>query len=66
MAYFCTKHTDNYAKMHCTIHALKMVQRLSVQRRTLDTLHEHHIGDVANVLSQTSQLYKRQQGIIMT
>lgn len=28
-------HTDNYAKMHCTIHALKMVQKLSVQRRTL-------------------------------
>lgn len=59
-------HTDNYAEMHCAIHALKMVQKLSVRRRTLDTPREHHIGDVAKALSQTSQLSKRQQGIIMT
>ncbi len=45
--------TDKYMKMQCKIHALKTVQKLSVERWTLHTLNECHIGDVAEATSQT-------------
>lgn len=37
------------AKMKCTILALKTVEKLSVERWTLHTPKERHIGDVAEV-----------------
>ncbi len=51
-------HTEKYAKMQCTTCALKRVQKLSMEQWTLHTLNRRHIGDVAEAMSQTSQLWK--------
>ncbi len=42
--------------MECTTHALQTVQKLFVEQRTLHTLNERHIGDVAEAESPASQL----------
>ncbi len=40
-----------------------MVQKLSVERWTLHALNKRHIGDVEEVMSQTSQLLEWSQGV---
>ncbi len=76
IANFCTTHlifwvqkcvkcvyAEKYVKMQCTTCILKTVQKLSVERWTRHTLNKRHIGDVAEVTSQTSQLSKWWQDI---
>lgn len=37
-------HATKYAKKQCAIHTLKTFRKLTVQRRTLNTLNECHLG----------------------
>ncbi|OOO00337.1 MAG: hypothetical protein ATN35_07620 [Epulopiscium sp. Nele67-Bin004] len=45
------------------LHAYRTIQKLSVEQWTLHTHNERHIGDVAEAMSQNSQLSKWRQGI---
>lgn len=59
MAYFCTKYficcisaqsaftVSKYAKIQCAIAALKMVQKVRVERWTVHTLNKRPFGDAA-------------------
>lgn len=73
ITYFCTKHLifewisgRGVLTLRCenvvySVHAVKTVQKLSVERQTRLTFNEHYIGDVAeNILP----LQKVQQRII--
>lgn len=62
IAYFWTKrlvcrvrkcgkcaHAEKYVQMQCTVHALKLVQKLSVEPYKLHTLNDCYISDIAEV-----------------
>lgn len=60
IAYFCPKrcpgHSEKYAKIRCTVHALRTVQKND----------GHFTADLVETTSQTSELVIWQQGIRMT
>ncbi len=48
--------------MQCITRTLKTVQKLTAERYPLHNLNKHRISDVAEAISQTSQLSKWRQG----